>query len=136
MKYATVLQRIAAWIIDLIILFFVAIFVMGFSFVSSLFMMNVGFIVGGILSMILIVFVYTIALETAWNGQTVGKKIVKIRVVKENGKSITFTEALIRNIFRIIDNQFVGLVGLILILVTEKKQRIGDLIAKTVVIQE
>ncbi len=136
MKYATALQRIAAWIIDLIVLLFVAIFIMGLSFVSALFTMNVGFLIGGIFSMLVAMFVYTIGLETVWKGQTVGKKAVDIRVVKENGQKITFTEAFIRNVLRLIDNQFAGLVGLILIVVTKKKQRIGDLIAKTVVVQE
>lgn len=137
MKYASVLQRIAAWIIDLFILVAIIIVLVGVGIMSTLFTGGFGpfsFMMIG--SVFLVMFFYTILLEAYWNGQTVGKKVLGIKVVKENGKKINLKEAFLRNVFRVIDNQFAGVVGLVLIIVTKKKQRIGDIIAKTVVVKE
>ena len=68
-------------------------------------------------------------------GQTVGKKITKIKVVSENGKPIDMNQAFIRNILRIIDGIIVYLIGAILIWRSDKKQRLGDRVAKTVVVK-
>ena len=68
-------------------------------------------------------------------GQTLGKKVVNIKVTKEDGKQPTFTDALIRNILRIIDIIGIYIIGFIVILATEKKQRIGDIAAHTVVVK-
>jgi uncharacterized RDD family membrane protein YckC len=68
-------------------------------------------------------------------GQTVGKMVTKIKVVREDGKHIDMNQALIRNILRIIDGLIVYLIGAILIWRSEKKQRLGDSIAKTVVVK-
>ena len=68
-------------------------------------------------------------------GQTPGKKAMNIKVTTEDGKQPTFAEALIRTILRIIDGLFLYLLGLIIILVTEKKQRLGDVLAKTIVVK-
>ena len=70
------------------------------------------------------------------NGQTIGKMITKIRVVREeDGGKINIEQALIRNILRIIDGLINYLVGAVLIWRSEKKQRLGDSIAKTMVIK-
>jgi uncharacterized RDD family membrane protein YckC len=68
-------------------------------------------------------------------GQTVGKMVTKIKVVREDGKPIDMNQALIRNILRIIDGLIVYLIGAILIWRSDKKQRLGDSIAKTVVVK-
>jgi uncharacterized RDD family membrane protein YckC len=68
-------------------------------------------------------------------GQTVGKMITKIKVVREDGKPIDMNQAFRRNILRIIDGIFVYLIGAILIWRSDKKQRLGDSIAKTVVVK-
>ena len=70
------------------------------------------------------------------NGQTIGKMITRIRVVREeNGGKIDMERSFIRNILRIIDGLINYLVGAVLIWRSAKKQRIGDSIAKTVVIK-
>ena len=135
MKYATVLQRVVAWIIDIVIIGIVMVLIFGIGF-SSLLMGSMALFGTAVVSMFLVMFIYTIGLETYWRGQTVGKKVLQIRVVTENGKRIKFREAFLRNILRILDNQFAGIIGLILIVVTKKKQRIGDMIAKTVVVKD
>ena len=68
-------------------------------------------------------------------GQTIGKMITKIKVIREDGKPIDMNQALIRNILRIIDGVFGYLIGAILIWRSDKKQRLGDRIAKTVVVK-
>jgi len=68
-------------------------------------------------------------------GQTIGKMVTKIKVVREDGKPIDMNQAFTRNILRIIDGLIVYLVGAILIWRSNKKQRLGDSIAKTVVVK-
>ena len=68
-------------------------------------------------------------------GQTIGKMVTKIKVVGEDGTPIDMNQALIRNLLRIIDGLFVYLIGAILIWRSDKKQRLGDNIAKTVVVK-
>jgi len=77
---------------------------------------------------------YFVLLEGS-RGQTVGKMITKIKVVGEDGKPIDMNQALIRNLLRIIDGLFAYLVGAFLIWRSDKKQRLGDRIAKTVVVK-
>ena len=68
-------------------------------------------------------------------GQTIGKMITKIKVVREDGKPIDMNQAFTRNILRIIDG-FIGyLIGAILIWRSDKKQRLGDRVAKTIVVK-
>ena len=68
-------------------------------------------------------------------GQTIGKMITKIKVVSEDGKSIDMNQAFKRNILRVIDGLFVHLIGAILIWRSDRQQRLGDRVAKTVVIK-
>ena len=70
------------------------------------------------------------------SGQTIGKKLTHIKVIKEDGSRCDFGSALIRNILRIVDHlPFLYLLGIILIAATEKKQRLGDILAKTIVVK-
>jgi uncharacterized RDD family membrane protein YckC len=95
--------------------------------------------------MIIILFLifagYFIFFEWIWNGQTPGKRLLKLRVIREDGRPITLWEAIARNILRIFDNVpwFVlpiYSVGLITIFLSNRDQRIGDMFAGTVVIRE
>jgi uncharacterized RDD family membrane protein YckC len=61
--------------------------------------------------------------------------VTKIKVVREDGGQIDMNQALTRNILRIIDGLFAYLIGAILIWRSDKKQRLGDNIAKTIVIK-
>jgi len=70
------------------------------------------------------------------SGQTIGKKLTHIRVIKEDGSRCDFDSALVRNILRIVDHlPFLYILGIILIAATEKKQRLGDMLAKTIVVR-
>jgi len=84
---------------------------------------------------LIIYFLYYTLLE-GHGGQTVGKMAVKIRVVREaDGSPIDYGQAAIRTILRIIDAIFVYLIGAILIWSSDKKQRLGDRVAHTVVVR-
>ena len=84
---------------------------------------------------------YFVFFEWVWNGQTPGKRLMKLRVIREDGRPITFWEALARNLLRIFD-MIPGFilpvysVGLIVIFMSRRDQRIGDMFAGTVVVRE
>jgi len=80
---------------------------------------------------------YTLLLETFVNGQTIGKRIVKIQVVKIDGYQAGFVDYFIRWIMRIIDvNLFMGIIGLVTIGSTKKQQRLGGIASGTAVISK
>ena len=66
-------------------------------------------------------------------GQTIGKRICGIKVVKINKDIPKISSSIIRHLFDLIDFAFL-FIGLILIAVGKKKQRLGDIIAKTYVV--
>ncbi|MAO09021.1 MAG: RDD family protein [Alteromonas sp.] len=76
---------------------------------------------------------YTLVLELLLNGQTLGKKVMKIKVVKIDGYQASVTDYVIRWFFRIIDIFFFG-IAFFFILFTKRNQRIGDLAAGTSVV--
>ncbi len=71
--------------------------------------------------------------EWLWNGQTVGKYLLNIRVVRNQGEPIGFWEAFGRNLFRIID-VWGSAVGLLPMMFSRREKRFGDFIASTLVI--
>ncbi len=92
--------------------------------------------VGGIISAI-IWFFYFVLLEGRY-GQTVGKMAVKIKVLREDGSMIDYADAVVRTVLRLIDliPYFIPyLLGAILIWSSDKKQRLGDRAAHTVVVK-
>ena len=141
-QLATAGQRIVAWIIDMIVIALIVIVLGAFGFGGGLLLrgLTIGMftrllVASTIVLIFAVVVLYTLLLEGLWNGQTVGKRIVSIKTVQENGRPITLLQSAARNILRVLDNQFIGLIGLILILVTKRRQRIGDLVARTVVVK-
>jgi len=84
---------------------------------------------------------YFILFEWLWDGQTPGKRLLKLRVIREDGRPITLWEAIARNLLRIFDSVpgfFVPIysIGLIVIFLSTRDQRVGDIFAGTVVIRE
>jgi uncharacterized RDD family membrane protein YckC len=77
--------------------------------------------------------------EWIWSGQTPGKLWLKLRVIREDGRPITFWEAAVRNLLRVVDMlpafPFYS-VGLISVFSSSRDQRIGDMVAGTVVVRE
>jgi uncharacterized RDD family membrane protein YckC len=95
--------------------------------------------------MIIVLFVlfagYFILFEWLMDGQTPGKRLLKLRVIREDGRPVTLWEAVARNLLRIFDAAPgflvpVYSVGLLVIFLNRRDQRVGDLFAGTVVIRE
>ncbi len=85
---------------------------------------------------LIIIFTYDFASEVLMNGQTVGKRVMNIKVVSLTGGQPTIGQYLIRWLFRPVDFYLTGfLCGLIAVAVSDRKQRIGDLVAGTTVIK-
>lgn len=137
---ANVGERLIAWLIDLVIfiLYFVLIIVTVNFFLSSAFH-NLErkpwtAIVFSLLILSPFIF-YNLACEVWFNGQTLGKKIMKIKVISLTGGQTSLSQLLIRWIFRLVDIYlFNALPAFICVMVSDKKQRIGDLVAGTAVI--
>jgi len=80
-------------------------------------------------------FIYTLTLESIFEGQTIGKKLLQIKVVKIDGYQASFGDYLMRWFFRLVDVTILGgIVALITVISSEKGQRLGDMVAGTAVI--
>jgi uncharacterized RDD family membrane protein YckC len=77
---------------------------------------------------------YFVFFEAVWQGQTPGKRYVKIRVIRDDGRPIGLQQSTLRALLRPIDDTF--FLGLFLIVLSRQEKRLGDLVAGTVVIQE
>jgi len=84
-----------------------------------------------------VVWGYFALFEAYWRGQTPGKRVMKLRVIKDSGRQITFFEALARNLLRAIDLMpGLYLAGVITMLCNKQNKRLGDLAAGTLVVHE
>ncbi|WP_303673861.1 RDD family protein [Vampirovibrio chlorellavorus] len=80
-------------------------------------------------------FGYHLFQEWLWNGRTVGKFLLHIRVVRNNGQAIGFWESLGRNLMRLLDVYVLG-VGLLCMMFNRGEKRFGDFIGGTIVIND
>lgn len=81
---------------------------------------------------------YFVFFEAIWDGQTPGKRIAKLRVVREGGHSVTVAASAARNLLRIVDMQ-PGLLHVVAVgssVFDQRGRRLGDLVAGTIVVQE
>lgn len=79
-------------------------------------------------------FVYFFFLEWVI-GQSIGKRIIGIRVQREDGGRVGFVGALLRNLVRIVDATCpMAIIGFMMVAFSERKQRLGDLLGRTVVV--
>ena len=80
---------------------------------------------------------YFILFEWLLNGQTPGKRMLHVRVIKQGGYALRFFDTLLRNLLRVVDflPLFYG-VGLTSLLLTRDSQRLGDLVAGTLVVYQ
>jgi len=90
---------------------------------------------------VLIVFLlqwgYFALFEAFGNGRTPGKRVARIRVIHQSGRGINFVEALARNLVRFVD-YFPGFyaVGIVAIFLSRRNQRLGDMVAGTLVVRD
>ena len=126
-------ERMMAFIIDFLImvvsswlLFLISLAVFGFE----------NALVSNLLVRAPIFFFYTLVSELVTDGQSIGKKALKIKVVKIDGKKPGIYEYLLRWAFRPIDIYLsLGTLATILIISSDASQRIGDILAHTTVIK-
>jgi uncharacterized RDD family membrane protein YckC len=134
-ELASIGDRIVAFILD---------FLMWFVFLSLTFWLFVG--VFGLkddnvvfvfyLWVIPIIFFYSLAFEVFNNGRSIGKALLRLKVVRLDGKPCQMHNYLVRWMFRWIDIWIgLGSIGIIAISATERKQRLGDQVAQTTVIK-
>ncbi len=75
--------------------------------------------------------------ESIWNGQTPGKRLTHIRVIRDSGQPITAIDAVGRNLLRIVDQlPFAYGIGVLCAWVSPQSKRLGDYVAGTVVVHE
>jgi len=80
---------------------------------------------------------YSILLELLWNGQTLGKRALGLRVVTSNGLPAGAGPIVARNLLRLVDFlPFAYAAGVTCMLTTRHYQRLGDLVAGTIVVRE
>lgn len=80
---------------------------------------------------------YFALFEALWRGQTPGKRLMKIRVIKDAGRQITLFEAAARNVLRVLDLfPTLYLTGVITMVCNRRNKRLGDLAAGTLVVHE
>jgi len=92
---------------------------------------------------IVVIFFFTVyygyfaIFEAIWNGQTPGKRLLRIRVIKETCRPITPVESVARNLLRIVDQlpAFYA-VGIASVLLSKQGKRLGDFVAGTIVVHE
>jgi uncharacterized RDD family membrane protein YckC len=85
----------------------------------------------------LVQFAYYAFFEAIWNGQTPGKRWTHLRVMQDSGRPITPYDAILRNLLRFVDQlPTLYAVGIVTILISREKKRVGDYAAGTVVVHE
>jgi uncharacterized RDD family membrane protein YckC len=91
----------------------------------------------GILFVFCVYWGYFAFFEIIWKGQTPGKRIAKIRVIKESGRPINAYEGIARNLLRGIDG-LPGMygVGIVCMMLNSQNRRLGDYVAGTVVVHD
>lgn len=138
-------SRAAAFLIDQLILMLVnlLIIVSAFLIMSGQQEFNLVFdavpsvLAGAIILVFIINSGYFLVLEYFTGGRTIGKKILGVRVIQENGHSITLLSSLIRNLLRLIDSLPAAyLTGILMIFFHSRHKRLGDIVAGTLVVHE
>jgi uncharacterized RDD family membrane protein YckC len=133
-------ERVLAYLIDVVIIlayYFVVYYIVGTLLDGTSFLESMDYwterAIQGILS--LPVLFYALWQESLLDGQTVGKKLMKIRVIKIDGYQAGFGDYLVRWLFRIVEvTAIMGIIGLVTLIVNKKTQRLGDMAAGTAVI--
>ncbi|OON69858.1 RDD family protein [Hymenobacter sp. CRA2] len=82
------------------------------------------------------IFAYHLVSEALWNGQSIGKRLMKLRVVSLNGAPPRFSQYLLRWVLRLVDiNLFSGIIAIVTIASSGRGQRVGDIAAGTAVVR-
>jgi len=128
-------ERILAFLIDAFILYLYAVLV---EYIGDAigYVWDDGWTRRGLTGLIFLpAMCYSLLMHSLFNGRTVGKMLLKIRVVRVDGSPVHWSNYLVRWMLRLVDIWvFFGSIGLLSILFSDRKQRVGDAAAGTVVI--
>lgn len=129
------IARFFAWLIDVLIM--AALIYLAIHLVLLLVVVNVSIAAALVYLVIFVVmFGYGIALEWWWRGRTIGKRVLGLRVVDEQGLRLTFPQVALRNLVRLADMlPLLYLAGGTACAISRRSQRLGDLAAGTVVVR-
>jgi uncharacterized RDD family membrane protein YckC len=126
-------NRFIAYLIDMIILYFSIVIIT--ALIATAFPGDY-FLYYFYLFVLPVLFFYVLVSEILMDGQTLGKKAIKIKVVRLDGKVPSTMDYVTRWAFRIVDILFsIGGIASILISSTDKAQRLGDIVSNTTVIK-
>lgn len=135
-QLATPVARLAAWFVD-------AMTIMAAWTAISAAILLLGFLSADLaqgavrIGFFVLVTGYGMAFEWLWNGQTLGKRLLRLRVMDERGLPLRFSQVVIRNLLRAVDVLPAAyLVGGVAALMGRKSQRLGDFAAATIVVHE
>ena len=145
LRPASMYQRILAFGVDLLIrsvwflLSTIAIFMVFGNLTSAFADGNFSYVAVGFLliNLFATTWLYPVLFEVFNNGRTPGKISAKIRVLHDNGSPIGWSASMLRNLLRVFDGlPFCYAIGMVAMLLTDKGQRIGDVFAGTIVVDE
>jgi uncharacterized RDD family membrane protein YckC len=135
LQLASPVTRFLAWVIDIACVS-AAMSILGFA-LSLLDLISLDFSRAVYVLVYFVVQIgYGLFCEWLWRGQTLGKRLLRLRVVDAYGMRLQFSQIVIRNLLRFVDMlPAFYLVGGIATLINSRTQRLGDLAANTVVIR-
>lgn len=125
-------RRLLAWIIDLLVLF-------TYLWVFNILLSNLVGRSWGEHLWLQVVYtlpylLYHLVMETSMNGQSIGKKAMNIRVITLEGGQPSLSQYLIRWVFRLFDIGLFFIPAFFSVILSERSQRVGDIVAGTIVI--
>lgn len=129
------MTRFLAWLIDLFCVFTLASLLGTLLAVFQL--VSAGFAQAlGLLLQFVLMLGYSIVLEWYWHGQTFGKRVMRLRVMDAHGLRLKFSQVVVRNLLRFVDMlPVLYLTGGLACLLSRRSQRLGDLVANTIVVR-
>ena len=145
LRPASLYQRITAFSIDLLIrviwfiLSTIALFIIGIDFLVAHASTDFAYVFLGLtlINLFVTTWLYFVLFEVFNKGRSIGKMVAKIRVLHDDGSPIGWSASMMRNLLRVFDSLPFGYaVGMASMLVSGKSQRMGDLFAATVVVDE
>jgi uncharacterized RDD family membrane protein YckC len=133
---AGLMSRFLAWLIDTVVSLGLAVALIAVLSLTDLAVQGLGSALA-LVVWFLVDWGYMIVLEAAWSGQTLGKRALGLRVLQETGVRVSLPQSLVRNLARPLDRlPLFYLVGGVAALFTTSQQRLGDLLAGTIVVRE
>jgi uncharacterized RDD family membrane protein YckC len=134
LQLAGPVTRFMAWAIDLAVIFVISSTLNVIFGIIGLISRDIAMAVG-ILTYFVVSIGYGIAAEWYWQGQTLGKRLLKLRVMDEHGLRLQFSQIVIRNLLRFVDSlPLFYMVGGLACLLSRRAQRLGDFAANTIVV--